>query len=533
MKNLFRLFAAAALLMMGAACQQEAMPEGVKRGETLVNFSVELPGDAVTKAIGDGTNVDILYYEVYNADMTRKLAQGSTRRTSEKIFDLQLTLVQDQTYNFLFWAQVDGKDYYTVTDLRNVTVNYGATVAGNDEARAAFFAAKKFAVGKNTLTETIYLERPFAQLNFGTTTFVSEDMISPVSVDASFITVTKASTKFDVYAGVGSANDLAEVLFTAQGCPADPTKLTINPETPQETLYEYLSMNYFFVGGEEATVGVNAVFTTSVGDVKHNIPSVPVAENYRTNIVGDLLFNTADFRIIVDETFVADYNGNLEGEFNEVHTAADAASLKTALEAAQAGDAVVLESDIVIEQKLVVPSQVTFNGNGMSVIAPAQPTDNGMVCPAGDVTVKNLDVVAEGQSTVDGKGLRALYITQGGNYVFENVNTTGTTYALNVNTTEAVTLKVVDSTLESWTSFGGSTTAEFERVTFTSGLYTMFRPYGETVLKDCSFEDGFTIDLGSQASGASISFENCTYGGQPLSAANLTGAEGKSVTILP
>ena len=534
MKNLFKLFAAAALLMMGAACQQEAMPEGVKRGETLVNFSVELPGDAVTKAIGDGTNVDILYYEVYNADMTTKLAQSSTLRTSEKIFDLQLTLVQDQTYNFLFWAQVSTGNYYTVTDLRNVTVNYDSAV-GNDEARAAFFTAKKFAVGKNTLTETIYLERPFAQLNFGTTTFVSPDMIAPVTVNSSVVTVTKASTKFDVYAKVGSSADadLAEVTFTATGCPADPAKLTINPETPQETLYEYLSMNYFFVGGEEATVGVNAVFTTSVGDVKHNIPSVPVAENYRTNIVGDLLFNTADFRIIVDETFVADYNGNLEGEFNEVHTAADAASLKTALETAQAGDAVVLESDIVIEQKLVVPSQVTFNGNGMSVIAPAQPTDNGMVCPAGDVTVKNLDVVAEGQSTVDGKGLRALYITQGGNYVFENVNTTGTTYAINVNTNETVTLKVTDSTLESWTSFGGSTTAEFERVTFTSGLYTMFRPYGKTVLKDCSFEDGFTIDLGSQASGASISFENCTYGGQPLSAANLTGAEGKSVTILP
>jgi hypothetical protein len=194
---------------------------------------------------------------------------------------------------------------------------------------------------------------------------------------------------------------------------------------------------------------------------------------------------------------------------------------------------VVLESNIVIEQKLVVPSQVTFNGNGMSVIAPAQPTDNGMVCPAGDVTVKNLDVVAEGQSTVDGKGLRALYITQGGNYVFENVNTTGTSYAINVNTTQTVTLKVTDSTLEGWTSFGGSTTATLERVNFTSGLYAMFRPYGKTVLKDCSFEDGFTIDLGSQASGASISFENCTYGGQPLSAANLTGAEGKSVTILP
>ena len=528
MNRLFKIVAVASAIAMGTACQQEIIPDGVN-GDVAVNLSVSVP-EVATKAIADGSNVDILYYEVYNADMSRRLAHGSTGRTSAKVFDLQLKLVQDQTYNFLFWAQVSTGNYYTVTDLRNVTVNYGATVAGNDEARAAFFAAEKFAVGKNTLSETIYLKRPFAQLNFGTETFGSS-MDEDVTVDGSVITVTNVSTKFDVYNKVGSSAvaDLAEVTFTAKGCPTDPAKLTLDDDSS----YEYLSMNYFFVGGDQATVAVNAVFNTSVGDVTHNIPSVPVAENYRTNIVGDLLFNAADFKIIVDERFVADYNGNLNGEFNEVHTAGDAASLKDAIEAAQAGDAVVLESDIVISEKLVVPSHVTLCGNGMSVVAPAQPTDNGMICPAGDVTVKDLSVVAEGQSTVDGKGLRALYITQGGNYVFENVNTTGTTYALNVNTTEAVTLKVMDSTLESWTSFGGSTTAEFERVTFTSGLYTMFRPYGETVLKDCSFPAGFEIDLGDQVSGASITFENCTYGGVALAAEHLSNAEGKSVTILP
>ena len=527
MNRLFKIVAVASAIAMGTACQQEIIPNGVN-GDVAVNLSVSLP-DVATKAIADGTNVDILYYEVYNADMTRRLVHGSTGRTSAKVFDLQLKLVQDQTYNFLFWAQVDGKSYYTVSDLRNVTVDYNAAV-GNDEDRAAFFAAEKFAVGKNTLSETIYLKRPFAQLNFGTETFESS-MDEDVTVDGSVITVTNVSTKFDVYNKVGSSvtTDLAAVTFTATGCPADPAKLTLD----NNASYEYLSMNYFFVGGEKADVTVDAVFNTSVGDVTHSIPSVPVAENYRTNIVGDLLFNTADFKIIVDERFVADYNGNLNGEFNEVHTAADAASLKDAIEAAQAGDAVILESDIVISEKLVVPSHVTLCGNGMSVVAPAQPTDNGMVCPAGDVTVKDLSVVAERQSTVDGKGLRALYITQGGNYVFENVNTTGTTYALNVNTTEAVTLKVVDSTLESWTSFGGSTTAEFERVTFTSGLYTMFRPYGETVLKDCSFPAGFEIDLGDQVSGASITFENCTYGGVALAAEHLSNAEGKSVIILP
>lgn len=313
MNRLFKVFAAAAVIVMGAACQQEIIPDGTN-GDVAVNLSVSVP-DVVTKAIADGTNVDILYYEVYNADMSKRLVKGSTPRTSEKNFELNLTLVQDQTYNFLFWAQVSTGNYYTVTDLRNVTVNYGSVVDGNDEARAAFFAAEKFAVGKNTLTETIYLKRPFAQLNFGTKTFESS-MDEDVTVDGSVITVTNVSTKFDVFAKVGSsaAEDLAKVTFTATGCPADPAKLTLDDKSS----FEYLSMNYFFVGGEEATVIVDAVFNTSVGDVAHSIPSVPVAENYRTNIVGDLLFSKADFKIIVDERFAGDFNGGVSGNFTEV-----------------------------------------------------------------------------------------------------------------------------------------------------------------------------------------------------------------------
>lgn len=313
MNRLFKVFAAAAVIVMGAACQQEIIPDGTN-GDVAVNLSVSVP-DVVTKAIADGTNVDILYYEVYNADMSKRLVKGSTPRTSEKNFELNLTLVQDQTYNFLFWAQVSTGNYYTVTDLRNVTVNYGSVVDGNDEARAAFFAAEKFAVGKNTLTETIYLKRPFAQLNFGTKTFESS-MDEDVTVDGSVITVTNVSTKFDVFAKVGSsaAADLAKVTFKATGCPADPAKLTLDDKSS----FEYLSMNYFFVGGEEATVIVDAVFNTSVGDVAHSIPSVPVAENYRTNIVGDLLFSKSDFKIIVDERFVGDFNGGVSGGFTEV-----------------------------------------------------------------------------------------------------------------------------------------------------------------------------------------------------------------------
>lgn len=305
MKKLINCFIALAALFVGTACEHSLTPDS-KVG-SVVSLKVSVPQEAQTRAIADGTNVDVLYYEVYDSQMSKRLAYGKVGKTADKVFDLDLTLVQDQTYNFLFWAQVDGANYYNVNNLREVTANYNKA-EGNDEQRAAFFASEKFFVGKETLNKDVYLKRPFAQLNFGTRTFKSS-MAEDVVINGSVISLSTVSTKFDVATGVGSSRkeDLQDVVFTADGCPKYPSTLTVNGKD-----YEYLSMNYFFVPGEESTVTVGAEFYTSVGLVTHKIFSVRVAENYRTNIVGDLLFNKADFNIYVDNDFVKKDDGSYD-----------------------------------------------------------------------------------------------------------------------------------------------------------------------------------------------------------------------------
>lgn len=145
--------------------------------------------------------------------------------------------------------------------------------------------------------------------------------------------------------------------------------------------------------------------------------------------------------------------------------------------------------------------------------------------PANNGLVQNVDFVqgitidGGNYTTTDGKGLRGLYITKGGVYNVNNVVVKNVTYALNVNTNDAVTLNIVNSTLEGWTSFGGSTTATFKNVKFTCGKYANFKPYTSTTLTNCSFEDGFQIDL-SALTGV-ITLKNCTYNGTVLTAANI------------
>lgn len=156
------------------------------------------------------------------------------------------------------------------------------------------------------------------------------------------------------------------------------------------------------------------------------------------------------------------------------------------------------------------------DGKNISVdmIVTEQPTSNALVT----TSASNMTIDGGNFTTTDGKGLRGIYITKGGSYEYDNVLVKNVTYALNVNTTETVTLKVSNSTLEGWTSFGNTTTASFENVAFTCGKYANFKPYTSTVLTDCSFEKGFTVDFTSM--NGVITFTNCKYDGTVITAEN-------------
>ena len=117
-----------------------------------------------------------------------------------------------------------------------------------------------------------------------------------------------------------------------------------------------------------------------------------------------------------------------------------------------------------------------------------------------------------------------------------NVNISGVLYPIHVNSSEEVNLKVSNSNLEGWLSYGTSTTADFTNVTFTKNNttgYAMFRPYGTTVLNNCKFGTDMEIDLSELGAGETITFIGCTYNGAPLTMGNIQNYEGKEsfVTI--
>ena len=82
-------------------------------------------------------------------------------------------------------------------------------------------------------------------------------------------------------------------------------------------------------------------------------------------------------------------------------------------------------------------------------------------------------------------------------------------------------MNVTNSTLEGWTSYGSSTTANFTNVKFTTNpdAYGMLRPQGETYFKNCSFDKDFKFSLDLLKEG--ITFEGCTWDGVAITSANI------------
>ena len=299
MRKYFLSFVALAAGLFATSCQ-ESIVEPQVAGPT--TFTVQLPEQMGTKAIGDAENVNKLLVEVYPAGQESSIYQ-TVKTISQGKTTIELSLIQDQAYDILFWAQKnDG--YVTVTDgtfgsLRNVPMN---NKFSNNDNGAAFFHAEKGFVPTGASKE-VKLRRPFAQLNLGTTTESLKTNAGNFELVSSQITITGVATSFDVFTGEGFGNANVKYVYESANVPNE--DLTIGT-TPNTTTYDYVSMNYLSVlGNEKDLVTVDATIVVKKGaeeqTITHTFTSVPVQENYRTNIVGNLISSTNDFNVIIDE----------------------------------------------------------------------------------------------------------------------------------------------------------------------------------------------------------------------------------------
>ena len=133
MRKYFLSFVALAAGLFATSCQ-ESIVEPQIAGPT--TFTVQLPDQMGTKAIGGHDLVDKLYVQVYPEDVTADmLTSDIVKVENDGTAKVSFNLVQDQKYNIVFWAQKEGA--YETQDLRRIPMNLNHH---NNESGAAFFA---------------------------------------------------------------------------------------------------------------------------------------------------------------------------------------------------------------------------------------------------------------------------------------------------------------------------------------------------------------------------------------------------------
>ena len=296
--NKFKYFAAAALTLLAVSCNKEQVVE-VPDGQMVdVTFTAALPGEMATKAIGDGMTAKNLYVSVYENDAEKtKLELDKTATFTDLKTQVTFSLVKGKTYNFVFWAQAAEGAPYNVTDLKNIKISYEGAEA-NDEKRDAFYATRKELKVNGALTETIKLYRPFAQVNFGTADYEAA-VAAGVKPVKSVFTATDVATVFDTFEAEGKeAKDV--VTFTESALPGE-TLVTKAGD------YKWMTMNYILPMGKQDAKhisNVTAEFIPETGiTVKASSPQTPVQNNYRTNILGNLLTSQVIFNIEIVPIF--------------------------------------------------------------------------------------------------------------------------------------------------------------------------------------------------------------------------------------
>lgn len=371
-KKLLKSFAAAAMSVLAIACAKEQV--GPVDGEICeATFDVAVPGGISTKTIADGTTAKELWYQVFDKDGNVIAGLGKTKHESllsDRQTSVSMQLVKDQTYNIVFWAQSEGQTCYKFDNLSQITVDYAAAKA-NEESRDAFLAVKNITVN-GPINETVEMKRPFAQLNIGT---------ADAAIAAKAGVVIKTSkVEMKGLPNVlntinGTTDGAVDVTFADNAVPSTEV-LSVNGKE-----YTYLAMNYILAPAEGKEISdVKATFTAEGKDpVSLSAFSVPFQRNYRTNIIGNILTNSADFNVIVVPDFE---DGDKVYDLDKITTPG-------ALKALFAnGGSGTLTGDIEMGSFIVPEGKnVVLNLNGKTVTLKGNSTGHGSKI-SGNVTIK-------------------------------------------------------------------------------------------------------------------------------------------------
>lgn len=281
MKNLLHNIQILAMLALTMVGIQSCSDDWHDVGDVQVNFTATLPTDTRTRAFGKAEQVKTLVVGIFKkgvADVrTNSGGSWSYHEIGRQSFpingtsvDVQLTLAQEQTYSFVFWAYDSKQNIYNIDDLTAIEMNAlpNPITFTQAETADAFFATMEDVTITGDCSYPVELVRPLAQINVGTTGTPMQATFKANGVPNIFHPFTNT---------VSGASD-----YTWNFSETTAEKFSVDG-----TEYNYLAIGYVFA--PTRATNISAELTLKDGNASKTVefPQVEIEANQRSNIAGN------------------------------------------------------------------------------------------------------------------------------------------------------------------------------------------------------------------------------------------------------
>ncbi len=307
-RNLYLAMAAVALAGTLAACSSDEPAIGNATGvDGIVAFTIQAPTGTNSRAAGDGNSCDYIKYAVYDADAADAfLFQDSLPVTFvDHETTVEIQLVNNKKYRVAFFAMNQAAPYTLHEGVLNV--DYSSLEANSDIYDAFYNVTQEITVTTGMTKPSVTLHRPFAQVNVGASDWQTAKKLGLEVQETSMTFSAEVPHTMNLLDGeVGT--DLVAVEYP-MGTIHDLTAGVPSTLTVAAKDYSWVAMNYVLASRSGSTVNtVTFDYAGRKAAQAVEVLSVPVRQNFRTNIVGTFFTTAVSYEIIID----ADPSGSID-----------------------------------------------------------------------------------------------------------------------------------------------------------------------------------------------------------------------------
>lgn len=265
-----------------ASCSQNEPGDETPQTTNRVTLQVTASDGLQTRA--DATGVNRFAIEVYTdaayTTAANVFADETTNKASNATGKFTMVLDRTQAYYCLLWADKDGADVYTITDLKNVTQS--------GKAAEAWQGTKSIAAGETTLTA--HLNRAVSKITLLETGKLPANSTLKLNFNQ--------PTAFNVADGTAST--------TTSARPEE--SITIAADVDGTTTPATLATD-IFVLSSVATADLTDLTFQFGSEAVFTVPQAPLKANFNTNIKGHYTTaSTTTFTATCDDSWEASDN---------------------------------------------------------------------------------------------------------------------------------------------------------------------------------------------------------------------------------